>query len=55
MAYYTSNGIKYGWMPNIYLILKEKDEPLVEDIQTYLLGNGRVKYYCLASNGVKFI
>ena len=27
-----------GWLPNSYLILKEEDDPLVDDIQTFLLG-----------------
>ena len=43
VVHYTFNSTRYGWIPNKYLILKEKDEPMVEDIQTYLLGNGQVK------------
>ena len=38
VTYRKNREVKFGWIPNSYLILKEENDEIVEDIQSYLLG-----------------
>lgn len=38
ISHVKNKEVKYGWIPENYLILKEESDEIVEDIQIYLLG-----------------
>jgi hypothetical protein len=42
IAHQVKKNVHYGWIPEAYLIEKEENEPLVEDIQMFLLGLRRL-------------